>query len=52
MFLNNGWKGKYLFITGENNCSYAVEFEADWACSVDLYQKVAQLPFQSTSVEK
>ncbi len=31
-------------------CPCAVEFETNLACAVDLYEKVAQLPFKSTSI--
>ncbi len=46
-------KGKYHFITDENNCSCAVESEACRLsmCNRSLYEKVAELPFQSTSVK-
>ncbi len=48
MFLNNGRLGTF-FTTDENKYS-GVESEADcamWAYVVDLYENVAQLPFQS-----
>ncbi len=41
------WLQRYLFTPGENSCSCVVESEADWACAVDLIEKVSQLPFQS-----
>ncbi len=42
---------RYLFTSGENHCSCAVEFVAD-ACAVDLYEKLAQLSFQTTNVQR
>ncbi len=50
LFLNNGLQGSFS-PPGENNCSCAVESVADSANEVDLFEKVAQLPFQSTSVQ-
>jgi hypothetical protein len=32
---------KYLFTTGENNCSCAMESEADCACAIESNEKVA-----------
>ncbi len=51
MFLNNGWKVPLYNRWKKNNW---VESEAGWACAiaVDLCEKVAQLPFQSTSTAK
>jgi hypothetical protein len=46
------WLQRYLFTPDENICSCAEESEADWAYAVDLFEKVAQLPFQSTSVQE
>ncbi len=42
MFLNNV----------ENNCSCAVGSEADSACAIDLYEKVALLWFPSTTAQE
>ncbi len=37
-FLNNGWKGAFS-PNGGNNCSCAIESEADWACASRLLRK-------------
>jgi hypothetical protein len=50
MFLNNDQQ--VPFIHDEKSCTCAVESEADLACAVDLYEKVAQTPFLSTRVKK
>jgi hypothetical protein len=42
MFLNNV----------ENHCPYAVKSEADSACAIDLYEKVALLRFPSTTAQE
>ncbi len=36
---------------GENNFSCTMEPEADWRSALDLYEKVAQLPFKNMSVQ-
>jgi hypothetical protein len=36
---------------GENNCSCTVEPEADWRSALDLYDKVARLPLENTSIQ-
>jgi hypothetical protein len=35
-----------------NNVETTVEFEADSACAINLYEKVALLRFQSTSAQE
>jgi hypothetical protein len=42
MYLNNGWKIRFPYVG--NNCSCAVDSEADWACALcsgPLYWKLA-----------
>jgi hypothetical protein len=42
-----------LFLNNvENYCSYAVKSEADSACAIDLYEKVALLRFPSTTAQE
>jgi hypothetical protein len=49
MFLK--WLKRYIFTHGKNNCSCALESESDWACVVDLYERVAKLHFSVYNVQ-